>query len=218
MLNTGAPTNSFMSGVGTPPGAGAGANPWANFFHSFGGGGAGGAGGAGGIGSGFDPYMHAGGTAIAQYLKSIQGMQDPTGYMAHIMGQYSQSPSAKLQTTQAIGAANQAAAQSGMLGAGSTQSAIARQAQGISQADQQRYLTNALGIQGQYLGGLGHISGLGEQAAGGQAQAQAQAAQLAEQQREFDAKQHSDAHNSLWSNIAGGLGVAAGTAAHFGFL
>lgn len=215
MLNTGAPTSDYMGGVGTPPsagtppGGGAGSNFFDHFFHSFGGGG------AGGVGSGFSPYMHAGGTAIAQYLKSLQGMQDPTGYMAHIMGQYSQSPSAKLQTTQAIGAANQAAAQSGMLGAGSTQSAIARQAQGISQADQQQYLTNALGIQGQYLGGLGNISGLGEQAAGGQAQAKAQAAALAQQQQQFEEKQHSDAHAALWNNIIGGVGAAVGTAAHF---
>lgn len=180
-----------------------------------GGGAAGGGAGMPNIGGGLSPYTHAGSQAIQQYLQSIMGMKDPSAWMKNIMGGYSQSPSAQLQQQQAIKAANQAGAASGMLGSGAEQSQIAQQAQGISQADQQRYLQNIMGVQGQYLGGLGSISGMGEQGATAQMQAQMQQQQLQEQQREFNEKMKQQGKSNLWGNIAGGLGAGAGIAAHF---
>lgn len=168
----------------------------------------------GGAGGGLSPYTGAGSQAIQQYLQSIMGMKDPAAWMKNIMGGYSQSPSAQLQQEAAIRSANQAGAASGMLGSGAEQSQIARQAQGISQEDQQRYLQNIMGVQGQFLGGLGGISQMGEQGIMGQMQQQMQQQQLQERQREFDEQMRQQGKQSMWGNIAEGLGAGAGALAH----
>jgi hypothetical protein len=171
--------------------------------------------GAGAGGGGLSPYTGAGSQAIQQYLQSIMGMKDPAAWMKNIMGGYSQSPSAQIQQEAAMRSANQAGAASGMLGSGAEQSQIARQAQGISQEDQQRYLQNIMGVQGQFLGGLGGISQMGEQGVMGQMQQQMQQQQLDEKHREFDAWIKEKGQSGMWGNIAGGVGAAAAMAAHF---
>jgi hypothetical protein len=112
---------------------------------------------------GLAPFQKAGVGALGQFQQALGGMADPQAYINKVMGSYQQSPEAHQQIQQAMQAANQAASASGMLGSGAEQTALQKQAQQLTAADQQRYLQNVLGVGGQYRAGLGQLLGLGAQ-------------------------------------------------------
>ncbi len=114
----------------------------------------------------YDPYISAGGTAISEYLPSIQRMADPQQFYSQMMQGYQTSPQAQLALEEGTRAATQGASASGMLGSGEMMKGLQKYGQQLTAADEQQWLQNMLGIYGGYTGGLSEISGMGEQAIG----------------------------------------------------
>lgn len=112
------------------------------------------------------PFQQAGAGALGPMQHLLSQMSDPTAYYNQVMQGYSQSPAAQQQIQAGTQAAQHAGAATGMLGSGSLQEAIAKQAQDISQADQQRYFQNVTGLGQQLLGGEQGLAGMGAGAAG----------------------------------------------------
>lgn len=110
------------------------------------------------------PWWQAGQKALPEYQEALGRMKDPNAFINQMMGGYQQSPFAKFQEHQGIQAANQGAAASGMLGSGAQQKALAQFSQDLSSKDMQQYLQNQMGVWGNYMGGLGGLSGQGMQA------------------------------------------------------
>ena len=92
---------------------------------------------------------------------SGQMASDPTGLINHIMSQYYTSPQLQNQMKSMQTASNNAAAAGGTLGTGAEQSQVMDRAQQLSANDQQQFLQNALGVQGQGMQGLGNINQMG---------------------------------------------------------
>ncbi len=158
----------------------------------------------------YEPFQQAGVGAIPQYQAALQQMQDPSAYISKIMETYHGSPEAHQQMTQMMKASTAGASASGMLGSGAEQTALQKQAQGITAADQQRYLQNVMGVGQQYQRGLGGLMGQGLQAAGGmgglEGQFGGQVADYMAQQQAAQAKGQ--------QAQAGGLGSMIGGIAH----
>ena len=91
------------------------------------------------------------------YESTLGAMANPQAYINKLMQGYSESPQAKQAQQQGIQTANAATAATGMQGSGAEQTALQKQGQQISQADQQNYLNNMLGVAHDYLNGLGGL-------------------------------------------------------------
>src|SRR5205809_4636302 len=63
-----------------------------------------------------NPFMNAGTAAIPQLQQWLQGMQDPSGFINHLMGNYQQSPWAKYQQEQSSRRYGNAGSESGLTG------------------------------------------------------------------------------------------------------
>lgn len=94
-----------------------------------------------------------------QYEQAIASGSDPQALYNKIMGGYQQSPFAKAQTEAGMNAINAANAASGLHGSGAEMQALQENAQRISAADQNDYLSKILGIRSDYLGRLGGLAG-----------------------------------------------------------
>jgi hypothetical protein len=94
-----------------------------------------------------------------QYEGAIKGGADPTALYKQIMGSYAQSPLAKIQTQAGMDAIRGGGAASGMHGSGQEMQDLQKNAQNISAADQQDYLSKILGMRGDYLNRLGGLAG-----------------------------------------------------------
>lgn len=117
----------------------------------------------------YKPYYDQGTSAFNQYGSAINQMSDPSGYVNDLMSKYQSSPNAQFQIQEGTRAANNASAASGQLGSAAEQMGLQRYAQGVSSADQQQYLNNAMGVQNQYLQGLQNQSNMGYNAGQGMA-------------------------------------------------
>jgi|SRR5271154_4192488 len=115
---------------------------------------------------GLTPYNQAGQGAISDLQKYLQQFKDPTGYINGIMKNWQMSPQAQLQLQQGTKSANQASAASGMSGSGAAQKALMNYGQQVTNADQQQYLNNIMGINQNYAGGLNSLAGIGLNAGG----------------------------------------------------
>jgi len=155
----------------------------------------------------FNPYYQAGNKALQQYQDVTNRMlQHPEELENTIMQGYQMSPYAKYQTQQTTEAANRAAAAAGELGTPNEQAALARQIQGITSADEQQYLQNAMQPYMSAYQGLGGITQMGYGSAG-------QMANIDQRQRELDeqlAEQRRRDTESLWGGLAGAGAKAAG--------
>lgn len=87
-------------------------------------------------------YLGAFGPMGAQQWASSQ--QTPQQYYQNIMSGYQQSPQAAYAQQQATRAGNAAAAASGMMGSGAYMNGMQRNANQISQTDQQQYFNNTM--------------------------------------------------------------------------
>jgi len=115
----------------------------------------------------FDPYIQAGKNAMPNYQNTVSNMMgDPTGFINSIMDTYYESPQYKFEKDQAVTAADNAASLGGTLGTGAHQSQVADYVRQLSSEDQQRYLQNALGVQGTGLQGTQGIINQGYGASG----------------------------------------------------
>lgn len=120
-------------------------------------------------GNNFNPYIQGGQSAFGNMGNALNKMSDPQAFMKNIMSGYSQSPNAQFETQYGMQAQNNAASASGMLGSGASQKAAADYAQQVTSRDMQNYLQNILGVNSQYLQGLGQMSNTGMQGAQGMA-------------------------------------------------
>lgn len=152
------------------------------------------------------PYWQAGVNALPGINNWLQGMQNPSGYVNDLMGQYQQSPWAKFQTQQGTRAANNAASANGLIGSTPLAQANADYARQISSQDMQSWLGNVLGINSQYGQGMFNLAGMGQNSANSltnylseQAKAQAQ----------MSAAQGQASNNDMW-NMGAGLAQLAG--------
>lgn len=155
---------------------------------------------------GFNPFIQAGQGAINPFMQSLNKMQDPTAYMKNIMGQYEESPFAKLQQERSMQSLQNMGSASGLTGSSALQRQGQEDAQKISSADMQQYLQNAMGIQGGYLGGLQNMMGMGLQGQNSFANMFSQAAPWMGDQ----AYNKQRAQDQKWPNIFGGLGQLFG--------
>ena len=112
------------------------------------------------------PYQQAGTQALGQYQGALGQQADPTAFYDQIMSHYAQSPAAKFQEQQGIGALQNRAAATGMTGSGQEMKDIMKYSQGLASQGQQDYLKNILGIRGDYMSGLKGLGLQGQQAAG----------------------------------------------------
>jgi hypothetical protein len=107
------------------------------------------------------PFLNAGQSGLTNYQNALSAMANPQQYYQQLMSGYSISPQAQFQQQQAMTAANQAAAASGMLGSGQEQKAMADYTQQLVNRDQQQWLENMLGINNKYLSGEADLGQLG---------------------------------------------------------
>lgn len=107
------------------------------------------------------PFYNAGIGAIPQYQDYLSQMRNPSSFINNLMGQYSESPWAKIQQKKAIEANNNMASAAGLVGSTPWQQSGEQYARDISAADQNQWLQNVLGVNTQYGGGLNNIMNYG---------------------------------------------------------
>lgn len=117
--------------------------------------------------AGYDPYAQAGTGAIGNYQNSLNQMSDPFGYADKIGQNYQQSAQAKNNINAITSSMNNAAAASGMAGTPAMQEALAGKVNDISNADQQQYFNNIMGVNNQYQQGQNNMMGYGMNAQNG---------------------------------------------------
>lgn len=112
-----------------------------------------------------NPFLQAGQGAIGNYQNWLQGMQNPSGFINNIMGQYQQSPWAQYQQQQAVRSGQNAASASGLTGSTPFAQQLQQNASNISSQDMNNWLQNVLGINTQYGAGQQNLMGMGQNAA-----------------------------------------------------
>ena len=108
------------------------------------------------------PFYQAGVNAIPGYENWLQGMQNPSGFINNLMGQYQESPYAKYQQQQGIRTAQNLGSATGLAGSTPLQLQAQQNAQNISSQDMNTWLQNVLGINTQYGAGLGNLMSQGQ--------------------------------------------------------
>jgi len=96
------------------------------------------------------PYAQAGQQALGNYQNWLQGQQDPSAFINHLMGGYQESPWAKYQQQQGMRSLQNQGSANGLLGSTPMQLQAQQNAQGISSSDMQNWLGNVLGINSNY--------------------------------------------------------------------
>lgn len=112
-----------------------------------------------------NPFLNMGKDAIPKYQEWLNGMKDPSGFINHLMGQYGESPWAKFQQQQSMRAAQNQGSASGLTGSTPLTQFAEQNARDISSQDQNQWLSNVLGINTQYGGGLNNQITGGQNAA-----------------------------------------------------
>ena len=112
-----------------------------------------------------NPFLQAGQGAIGNYQNWLSGMQNPSGFMNNLMGQYQQSPWAKYQQQQSMRAGNNAASAGGLIGSTPFAQQMQQNSANISSQDMNNWLQNVLGINTQYGAGQQNLMGMGQNAA-----------------------------------------------------
>lgn len=113
------------------------------------------------------PFQSAGANAIPGYqnlINNIQGMSN-----GNWVQNYTQSPYAKMLTSNTLNSMNNAAAATGTLGSGANQTQNGQVANQIASSDMQNFYNDQMGLNQQALQGYGNLMGAGEQAGQGMA-------------------------------------------------
>lgn len=162
-----------------------------------------------------NPFMSREQGLYNQYYGGLNQAQDPAAYYNQLSSQYQMSPFAKAQIQVGQKAANNANAASGMLGSGAAQTAAANLAQSVRSEDFGNWMSNVLGLRGQYLQGISGLQGQGYGAANNSADMGEKYAEM--QQRYYEDQANAQAAGQIgqsrdWTNF---LGDAAGAAQYF---
>jgi hypothetical protein len=110
---------------------------------------------------GFDPYSAAGAQGLNMFQQALAEGRDPMALLNKYMAGYRESPEFKAQLEAGQEQANRAAAASGMIGSSAEMQNAAARAQAMRSQDMQNYLSQVLGLRGQYLGGEQGLAGMG---------------------------------------------------------
>jgi hypothetical protein len=110
----------------------------------------------------YQPYINAGGQALSTLQNQFGNLlNNPTGMMNRIGSTFQQSPGYQFQTSQALGAANRAAAAGGMAGSPMEQQNIAGTVNNLANQDYYNYLNHGIGMYDQGLQGMQGINQMG---------------------------------------------------------
>lgn len=113
-------------------------------------------------------YMNRGDTAGNLSMGAYSGLvNDPSGFMNKLGSTFQQSPGYNWQTSQALGAANRAAAAGGMAGSPAEQQQIAGVTNQLANQDYYNYLNHVMNTFNTGLNGLNGISDQGYNASQG---------------------------------------------------
>ena len=104
-----------------------------------------------------NPFLQAGQGAIGNYQDWLKGMQDPSGFINNLMGQYQESPYTHFLQQQANRAGINAGAAGGLTGSSALAQQMQQNAGNISQQGMNDWLSNVLGINTQYGQGQGNL-------------------------------------------------------------
>lgn len=156
-----------------------------------------------------NPFFQAGQQGMGHFQNWLQGMQDPSGFINHLMGQYQESPWAHYQQQQAQRAGMNEASANGLAGSTPMMQQMQQNAAGISSQDMQNWLGQVLGINNQYGAGQQQLMGMGQNSANALTNMYGQMGQnMGEAAYGREAGKQQDRSNG-WS----GLGNLAGAAA-----
>jgi hypothetical protein len=115
----------------------------------------------------YSPFYQAGAGALPNYQNALNQGADPSSYLNNLMSQYQQSPDLQNQINAGISAANNANSASGMLGSTQASKDAASYAEGMRSQDMQNWLSHALGLRQEYLGGEQGLGQMGFNSAAG---------------------------------------------------
>lgn len=107
------------------------------------------------------PFQQAGTGALGQFQQQLGQMQDPTQFLNQLLQGFAPSQEQQQQTQASLTAAQNALQSQGLGGSGVGARALGEIGQQAQGAGQQQFLQNVLGIQGQEMGGLQNLMGLG---------------------------------------------------------
>ncbi len=110
--------------------------------------------------AGMNPYIDRGNTAYQAFIDALNQGKNPADLYNQFAAGYKESPEALAMTQVGQTGANNAAAASGMLGSGASQTAAANLAQSTRADDFNKYMQNMYNTRSEYLGGQ---SGLEQQ-------------------------------------------------------
>lgn len=111
------------------------------------------------------PFYNAGVNALGPLQGMLGKMSDPSGFVNNLMGNYQESPWAKFATGQAQQGANNSASASGLVGSTPFMQASADYSKGIASQDMNTWLSHALGVNQEALGGYQNLVGTGQNSA-----------------------------------------------------
>lgn len=154
-----------------------------------------------------NPFLQAGTGAIPQYQDWLKGMQDPSGFMNNLMGNYQQSPYAKYLTNQSLRAGQNAASASGLSGSTPFLEQMQQNAGNIASGDMNSWLQKVLGVNNQYGQGVGNMMNMGQNSANALTNMYGDMGKnMAEQSYNKKAAEGND----FWNMLGGGAQLAAG--------
>jgi len=112
------------------------------------------------------PYNQAGQQGVAGEQSALNNISNMTN--GDWVKNYTQSPYAKLLTSNTLNSMNNAAAATGALGSGANQTQNGQVANQIASSDMQNYYGDEMGLNQQLLSGYGNMANMGANAAGQQ--------------------------------------------------
>ena len=151
------------------------------------------------------PFLNAGQQGMGNFQNWLSGMQDPSGFINHLMGQYQESPFAKYQQQQGMRQLGNAGSAQGLLGSTPMQLQAQQNAQGIASGDMQNWLSRVLGVNSQYGQGQQNLMNTGQNAANSLTGLYGQ---LGQQMGEGAYGSQAGSNNDLSNMLGGGAQIA----------
>ena len=111
-----------------------------------------------------NPFYQAGTGAMGDFQNYLKGMKDPSEFLNNLMKNYHESDYTKNLQNESARAGTNAASASGLIGSTPFLKQSQQNAANISQQGMNDWLSNALGINKQYGGGLESLMGMGQNA------------------------------------------------------
>jgi hypothetical protein len=154
--------------------------------------------------SGLNPYLNAGTGAIGSYQDWLKGMQDPSGFMNKLMGNYQESPYTRYLQQQSANAGLNAASASGLTGSTPFMQQQQQNAGNIAQQGMDSWLQNVLGVNTQYGQGQQNLMQGGQNAANSLANLYSH---MGDQMGEAAYGKEAGKKQDFWNTIGGGLSM-----------